>query len=80
MHENKKFTIELEEKNQLHFLDVWINHDEDLELSTYVKPTNSNAYLNFNSTHSDSTKIGLIKTLFQKENYITTNNQTPKKA
>ena len=58
------FTIESEEDNKLHFLDVLLVQNENsLDFKIYRKPTNNNRYLLFFSSHACQVKIGLIISL-----------------
>ncbi len=62
-----KFTAEYEKlEGTLPFLDCLIVRDPDGKLQTtvYRKPTNTGRYMQFNSSHSLSTKRGFIKGLF----------------
>ena len=56
-----KFTVEMEENNELPFLDVKIiKRGKDLIFDVYRKPTNSDNYIHYFSAHSNSTKTGII--------------------
>ena len=45
--------------------------DGRLDTSVYRKPTHSNKYLDFNSSHPKSVKIGLIKCLYNRAMNLT---------
>lgn len=62
-----KFKMEKEENNRLPFLDVCVERENN-EIRTYVyrKPTHTGKYLNFESNHAESTKIGVANTLLSR--------------
>ena len=67
--ESIKFTVEQEIDNAIPFLDVLIvRNNGQLTTKAYRKPTNTTRYLNFNSCHSFSQKVGLVKTLLFRAN------------
>ena len=67
--ESIKFTVEQEIDNAIPFLDVLIvRNNGQLTTKSYRKPTNTTRYLNFNSCHSFSQKVGLVKTLLFRAN------------
>ena len=61
-----QFTCEIEEDNQLLFLDILLKKDEDGTISTsvYRKHTHTDQYLQFSSHHPLSHKLSVVKTLF----------------
>jgi hypothetical protein len=61
-----KFTLEIESKNKLPFLDVLVfrNGPQEISLAVYRKKTNSGRFLSFNSCHPISVKAGVVKSLF----------------
>ena len=63
-----QFTREVEEENQLSFLDVLLQKDEDGHISTsvYCKPTHMDQYLQYSSHHPLSHKKSVMKTLLEK--------------
>ena len=63
-----KFTVEQEVDNAIPFLDVLIRNNGQLVTKAYRKPTHTTRYLNFNSCHSFSHKVGLVKTLLFRAN------------
>ena len=67
-----QFTKELESDHKLPFLDVLIHRDISGTLNTtvYRKPTHTNQYLNFESNHPLSTRIGVARTLFDRASQI----------
>ena len=67
-----QFTKELESDHKLPFLDVLIHRDISSTLNTtlYRKPTHTNQYLNFESNHPLSTRIGVARTLFDRASQI----------
>lgn len=58
-----RFTIEVENKNQLPFLDVLVMKEDDKTLITkwYSKPTSSNRLLNYLSMHPKYMKLNIAK-------------------
>ena len=59
-----KFTVEQEVENAIPFLDVLIiRNNGQLTTKAYRKPTHATRYLNINSCHNFSPKVGLVKTL-----------------
>ena len=67
-----QFTKDLESDHKLPFLDVLIHRDISGTLNTtvYRKPTHTNQYLNFESNHPLSTRIGVGRTLFDRASQI----------
>ena len=64
-----KFTVEQEVENAIPFLDVLIiRNNGQLATKAYRKPTHTIRYLNFNSCHNFSQKVGLVKTLLFRAN------------
>ncbi|XP_046737551.1 uncharacterized protein LOC124406242 [Diprion similis] len=63
-HPRLKLTYEMENAGHISFLDVWIiNQDSKIITDWYQKPTWSERYLNFNSHHPRSYKIGTVYNL-----------------
>ena len=62
---NINFTMEIEEKISLPFLDVLVSRNEDGSISHQVfrKRTHTYRYLHANSCHFPSQKVGVINTL-----------------
>ena len=59
-----KFTMEIEENNELPFLDVLVKRTESgISTTVYKKPTHTGLYLNYESNHPACIKNGLVKTL-----------------
>ncbi|XP_046435958.1 uncharacterized protein LOC124187815 [Neodiprion fabricii] len=58
-----QFTLEVENNGKLPFLDILIERSEDGDLITswFKKPYSSRRILNFNSNHSLSQKLGVVK-------------------
>ena len=61
--ESIKFTVEQEVDNAIPFLVLIIRNNGQLTTKAYRKPTHTARYLNFNSCHNFSQKVGLVKTL-----------------
>ena len=71
MHPNLKFTVELEQRNQLPFLDVLVIRDGvKTKTKVYRKPSWSGVYLHFHSFVPFAYKSGLIRTLFDRARKI----------
>ena len=72
-HQRIKFTIEHQQDRQLPFLDTCVRIEEDGTFSTnvYRKKTHTNQYLNFNSNHHLSQKVGTVSTLMKRLELIT---------
>ena len=69
-----KFTIEKEESGSLAFLDTNTIRQSDGTLKTkvYRKPTHTDQYLDFKSAHPEEHKLGVIRTLHQRAEVVTT--------
>ena len=64
LHPALKFTVEKEQNNYLHFLDVVVEkEDTGFLTSIYRKPTFTGQYIRWNSFSPKTRKISLIKTL-----------------
>ncbi len=65
---NISFTMELEQNNQISFLDTLITRQgNNLEVDIYRKPTHiTNRYLDFNSHHDIKHKISTARTLMHR--------------
>ena len=68
IHPNIKFTMELEAKNKLAFLDILIirNPDQSLSHTVYRKATHTDRYLNGDSHHHPLQLATVGKSLFQR--------------
>ena len=69
-----KFTIEKEESGSLAFLDTNTIRQSDgtLKATVYRKPTHTDQYLDFKSAHPEEHKLGVIRTLHQRAEVVTT--------
>ena len=75
LHENIKFKIEVENNNQLPFLDCLILRDTQSNIphfKVYRKPTHSNSYIHSFSHHSLNIKIGTMTNIFNRAYNICT--------
>ena len=75
IHPKIQFTVEEMAENSIAFLDIKVTVIQDnlLKFAVYHKPTHTDQYLNFNSNHHISQKLGLVSTLnYRIENLITT--------
>ena len=72
IHENIKFTVEVEENGIIPFLDVLLERREDGSFlySVHRKPTHTNQYINAKSHHHPSQKFGTIKCLMKRAENI----------
>ena len=71
LHHKITFTVEIEENNQLPFLDILIRRKHtSLETTVYRKPTNTNQYLNFRSHHHPRIKLGIVQCLTKRASSI----------
>ena len=74
LHEKICFTREVEENNQLPFLDIMIIKDKTKFLTKiYRKTTFTGQYLNYQSFCSKKRKVNLIKTLYHRAYKICSN-------
>ena len=80
---NINFTMELEQDDNLAFLDVLVMRRQNGKLATKVhrKPTHTNRYLNYHSAHSNEQKQGVVINLYStiELNRSRPNQQTGKK-
>ena len=69
--------VEQEVEDAIPFLNVLIiRNNGQLTTKAYRKPTHATRYLNFNSCHNFSQKVGLVKTLlFRANSKLITNYQ-----
>jgi hypothetical protein len=73
---NIQFTMEIESKKKLPFLDVLVtrNSDGTLGHSVYRKPTHTDRYLNANSHHHPAQKMAVLHTLVNRAIAISDRN------
>ena len=78
---NINFTMELEQDDNLAFLDVLVMRTQDGKLATKVhrKPTHTNRYLNYHSAHSNEQKQGVVINLYNRAQSLTTKSTDWKK-
>jgi len=76
-----KFTTEEEQDGTLPFLDTLtvVKEDGSLDITIYRKPTHTDQYLNFHSSHPLEHKLGVISTLFHRADSIITNPEDRKR-
>ena len=80
-HDRIEFTTENMKEMKISFLDteVRLKEDKKIEISIYRKSTHTDQYLNFNSNHHISQKIGIVGTLRHRINTIITTEDEKKK-
>ena len=62
-----QFTVEIEKNNRISFLDLFlIKAENSIITNWYKKPTFSERFLNFNSSHPKTHKIGIIYSIVDK--------------
>ena len=79
--DNLKFTKEIENNKQLSYCDTLNKRQEDGSINTsiYRKPTHTDQYLNFASTHHVSQKLSVPKTLLRRADTLVTQEEDIKK-
>ena len=67
-HSRLQFTHEIGKDNSLRFLDVLVikNPDASISIDLFKKSIASDRYINYLSSHSLQTKIGIVKSLIHK--------------
>ena len=70
LHKAIKFTKEIEENNQISFLEVLIKRIDNKFITSIFRKPFTGQYLNFQSYCSKRRRTGLIKTLFHRTNKI----------
>ena len=73
---NIQFTIEMEQNACLNFLDLKINGDAmgNLSFGVYRKPTHTDRYLNYNSSHPLEHKNSVIRSLIHRADKLCDND------
>ncbi len=73
-HESIQFTVETETSGALPFMEVKVSatsrRNGNYETSVYRKPTHTNQYVQWNSAHPPSQKIGIFRTLLTRAKRI----------
>ncbi|XP_050299707.1 uncharacterized protein LOC126738416 [Anthonomus grandis grandis] len=71
-----KFTMETEKDSALPFLDVLVKKvGGNLRTSVYRKPTHTGQYLHYESNHPATTKVGIIRSLYNRARTICRNDE-----
>ena len=80
-HPNVQFTVEQEENGCLPFLNVLVKRNEDgtLETEVFRKSTHTEMYLQYESHHPMSNKIGVVKTLLHNADILCSNDESKSK-
>ena len=71
-HNNLRFTVDKSENEHVHFLDLKIMNNG--EINIYFKDTNSGLYINYNNYEPWHTKTARIKALYDRAHKICSNN------
>ena len=68
------FTMEVENNNQIAFLDTLVHRDINNRLMTavYIKPTHTDQYIIFDSNHPENVKSGVVRRLYDRASNIVT--------
>ena len=76
-HQRIKFTTEVQENQQISFLDtlVHIKEDKTVKTTIYRKSTHTDQYLDFQSNHHVKQKMGIIGTFRHRINELITNEE-----
>ena len=71
-HPSISFTVEVETKNKLPFMDVTTHRiGNNIRIDVYRKPTHTGRYLHFESNHPTSVKKSVVRSLRNRTKYIT---------
>ena len=76
-HNNLRFTVDNFENEDVHFLDLKIMNNGDINI--YVKDTNSGLYINYNSYEPWHTKTAWVRALYDRAHKICSNNNLSQK-
>ena len=79
-HESIEFTTEVENNDQLLFMDVVVHRRKKrLETTIHRKPTHTGRYLSYESHHPDSAKLAVAAALLKRIDYITLDKEARQK-
>ena len=74
LHQNIKFTMEVESNGELAFLDTLLKRNNgEISVVVYRKPTHTDQYLHYSSHHQTSCKKSAVSSLFKRVYSIITN-------
>ena len=74
-----QFTVEMEESNQLPYLDVLVHRDEDTQTTkVYRKKTKTDQYLHFQSHHHPQVKTSVASCLKKRAECVSTGKSLSK--
>ena len=71
-----QFTMEVEEKGKISFLDCELHRKEDgrLDVTVHRKATHTDRYLHFDSHHPTHVRRGVVKSLYDRARRVTTSD------
>ena len=71
-----QFTMEVEEKSKISFLDCELHRKEDgrLDVTVHRKATHTDRYLHFDSHHPTHVRRGVVKSLYDRARRVTTSD------
>ena len=76
-----RYTMEKEKEKRIAFLDteVWVKENKEIKVTIYRKSTHTDQYLDWNSHHHVSQKMGIIDTFRRRIDVLVTEDEDKKK-